>query len=48
MHYVAKNDSEQKWERDAGKDSWVYFLVGWNSIGVCKLLEGPQEFICPE
>ena len=45
MTHVSEHDTEKEWERDAGKHSWVSFLVHGDTIGVDDLLEGSSEFI---
>jgi hypothetical protein len=39
MAVIAKHNSEEEWERDNGKGSWVSFLVVGDSVGVHDSLE---------
>ena len=36
---VAEHDTKQEWEADDCEDSWIGFLVAWNSVSVHDLLE---------
>jgi len=38
MHNITKHHTEEEWESDACKDSWIDLLVGWDTIGVNDLL----------
>ena len=43
MTDVTEHDSEQEWEGDHAKHTWVDFFVGWNAISVSDLLERSTE-----
>lgn len=45
MADVSEHDTEQERESDDAEDGRVDFFVGRNSVCVCDLLEGLQEFI---
>jgi len=45
---VAKHHSEEEWKRHTGEDRWVNFLVHWDSVSVCDLLEHKGKFVCLE
>lgn len=48
MTNITKHDTEQEWERNTSEDSWVNFLVGWNSVSVDNLLIGPGKLVSLE
>lgn len=45
MTNITEHDSEEERERDHGKQPWVDFLVGCNSIAVHDGLEALRELI---
>ena len=45
VEYITKHNSEQKWERYAGENGWIDFLVRWHTICIDNFLEDPSEFI---
>lgn len=48
MEYITKHNSKQKWERYAGENRWIDFLVSWHTICIDDFLEDPSEFIQSE
>ena len=46
MHDVAEHDTEEEWEGDDCRDSWVELLVVWGTVGINHILEGPDEVVC--
>lgn len=45
MEYITKHNSKQKWERYAGENGRIDFLVRWHTICIDNFLEYPSEFI---
>lgn len=45
MEYITKHNSKQKWERYAGENRGIDFLVRWHTISIDNFLEDPSEFI---
>ena len=48
MEDIAIHDSEEEWEGDDGKQSWVGLLVIWDTISIDNDLEGISESIMLE